>query len=34
MSDVSDWWQTSIIDMEPGRIDIRGRPIQELIGSG
>jgi len=33
MSDVSDWWQTSIIDMEPGRIDIRGRPIQELIGS-
>ncbi len=33
MSDVSDWWRTSIIDMEPGRIDIRGRPIQELIGS-
>ena len=30
--DVSDWWRTSIIDMEPGRIDIRGRPIQELIG--
>ena len=33
MSDVSDWWRTSIIDMEPGRIDIRGRPIEELIGS-
>jgi citrate synthase len=33
MSDVSDWWRTSIIEMEPGRIDIRGRPIQELIGS-
>ena len=33
MSDVSDWWRTSIIDMEPGRIDIRGRPIQELIGT-
>lgn len=32
-SDVSDWWRTRIIDMEPGRIDIRGRPIQELIGS-
>ncbi|MEM6407384.1 MAG: citryl-CoA lyase [Pseudomonadota bacterium] len=32
-SDVSDWWQTSIIDMEPGRIDIRGTPIQELIGA-
>ncbi|KMW58731.1 Citrate synthase [Candidatus Rhodobacter oscarellae] len=33
MSDVSDWWRTAIIDMEPGRIDIRGRPIQELIGA-
>ncbi|MEM0978237.1 MAG: citryl-CoA lyase [Pseudomonadota bacterium] len=33
MSDVSDWWRTSIIDMEPGRIDIRGRPIEELIGA-
>ncbi len=33
MSDVADWWQTSIIDMEPGRIDIRGRPIEELIGA-
>lgn len=32
MSDVSDWWRTSIIDMEPGRIDIRGRPIEGLIG--
>jgi citrate synthase len=33
MSDVSDWWRTAIIHMEPGRIDIRGRPIEELIGS-
>lgn len=32
-SDVADWWTTSIIDMEPGRIDIRGRPIQDLIGT-
>ena len=32
MSDVSDWWRTSIIDMEPGRIEIRGTPIQDLIG--
>ncbi|MEM7469714.1 MAG: citryl-CoA lyase [Pseudomonadota bacterium] len=32
-SDVADWWETSIIDMEPGRIDIRGRPIQDLIGA-
>ena len=33
MSDVSDWWTTSIIDMEPGRIDIRGHAIQDLIGN-
>lgn len=33
MSDVADWWTTSIIDMEPGRIDIRGEPIQSLIGT-
>jgi citrate synthase len=33
MSDVSDWWQTAIIDMEPGRIALRGHPIQDLIGS-
>jgi citrate synthase len=33
MSDVADWWQTGIIDMEPGRIDIRGRPIADLIGN-
>ncbi len=33
MSDVSDWWQTSIIDMEPGRIHLRGEPIQDLIGN-
>ena len=33
MSDVSDWWTTSIIDMEPGRIDIRGNAIQDLIGN-
>ena len=33
MSDVSDWWRTAIIDMEPGRIAFRGRPVQELIGN-
>jgi citrate synthase len=33
MSDVSDWWTTSIIDMEPGRIEIRGQAIQDLIGN-
>lgn len=31
-SDVSDWWSTSIIDMEPNRISIRGFPIETLIG--
>jgi citrate synthase len=29
---VSDWWRTSIIEMEPGVIRYRGYPIQELIG--
>ena len=30
---VADWWRTAIIDMEPGRIAFRGRPVQDLIGS-
>lgn len=32
MSDVSDWWRTRIIDMEPGRIHLRGHPVEDLIG--
>lgn len=32
-NDVSDWWRTSIIDMEPGKIEVRGTPIQDLIGT-
>lgn len=32
-SDVSDWWSTSIIDMEPGRIAFRGHPVEKLIGT-
>ena len=28
-----DWWKTSIIRMEPNVIEIRGHPIQELIGN-
>ena len=32
-SDVSDWWRTKIIDMEPGRIALRGTPVEELIGT-
>ena len=31
-NDVADWWRTSIIDMDPGRIAIRGTLIEELIG--
>ena len=33
MNDVSDWWRTRIIDMEPGKINLRGTPIQDLIGT-
>jgi citrate synthase len=33
VQDVADWWTTSIIRMEPGIIEFRGRPIQELIGN-
>jgi citrate synthase len=29
----ADWWSTAIIDIEPGKIAIRGYPIQELIGT-
>jgi citrate synthase len=29
----SDWWSTAIIDIEPGKIRVRGYPIQELIGT-
>ncbi len=32
-NDVADWWRTRIIDMEPGRIHLRGQPIQDLIGN-
>ncbi|WP_299691288.1 citryl-CoA lyase [uncultured Tateyamaria sp.] len=32
-SDVADWWRTRIIDMEPGRIALRGHPIETLIGN-
>ncbi len=31
--DVADWWRTAIIDMTPGRIAIRGEPIEGLIGT-
>ncbi|RMF09469.1 MAG: citryl-CoA lyase, partial [Alphaproteobacteria bacterium] len=31
--EVADWWRTEIIDMKPGVIRFRGRPIEALIGS-
>lgn len=32
-NDVADWWTTSIIDMAPGQIRFRGRPVEDLIGA-
>lgn len=29
---VRAWWRTSIIEMEPGKIALRGHPVEELIG--
>ncbi|EXG82290.1 citryl-CoA lyase [Cryptosporangium arvum] len=31
--EVADWWATSISRIEPGVVELRGRPVQELIGS-
>ncbi len=31
--EVSDWWQTSIIEMAPGKIRYCGYPVEELIGN-
>lgn len=33
VEDVAQWWGTSISRMEPGVIELRGRPVQDLIGS-
>jgi citrate synthase len=30
---VADWWATAITRMSPGVIEMRGRPIQDLIGT-
>jgi len=32
VAEAARWWSTSIIDIEPGKIRIRGYPIEELIG--
>ena len=30
---IRQWWRTSIIDMEPGRIAFRGHAVEDLIGN-
>ncbi|MFB4309517.1 citryl-CoA lyase [Actinomadura sp. GTD37] len=30
---VAEWWATGISRMEPGVIELRGRPVQDLIGT-
>jgi len=32
LSECSAWWDTSIIDIHPGKIAIRGYPVEQLIG--
>jgi citrate synthase len=32
LADCGAWWDTAIIDIHPGKIAIRGYPIEELIG--
>lgn len=33
VAEASAWWDTSIIDIHPGEISIRGYPVEELIGN-
>lgn len=33
LEEASAWWSTSLIDIHPGSIAVRGYPIQELIGT-
>ncbi len=30
---VSDWWTTSVSKIEPGIVELRGHPVQDLIGT-
>lgn len=30
---VSDWWATSVSKIAPGVVELRGRPVQDLIGN-
>src|SRR3954467_13347907 len=33
-SQAADWWGTAVSRIEPDRIELRGHPVQDLIGSG
>ncbi|WP_308285481.1 citryl-CoA lyase [Actinoplanes hulinensis] len=33
LRDVADWWATAVSRVEPNRIELRGRPVQDLIGT-
>ena len=33
VEDASAWWSTGIVDIAPGKIQMRGYPIQDLIGN-
>jgi len=33
LQDVSDWWATGVSRVAPGVIELRGHPVQELIGT-
>jgi citrate synthase len=33
LRDVADWWGTAVSRVEPDVIELRGRPVQDLIGS-
>ncbi|WP_426512815.1 citryl-CoA lyase [Dactylosporangium sp. McL0621] len=33
VQEVADWWATSVSRIEPGVIEFRGRPIQDLLGA-
>ena len=33
LDEAHSWWQTDIIDVRPGEIDLRGYPVQDLIGN-
>jgi citrate synthase len=33
VADVADWWGTAVSRIEPGVIELRGRPVQDVIGT-